>query len=228
VKLRCFSRAKVIGLNNNDYQIKRATDLAIQAKLYPDYIGFQKGDFLQIPYKDNNFDAIYSIEATCHAPELVKVYREIFRTLKKGAFYGTYEWAMTDKYDPNSATHKSIKHRIEHGNSLPNLITTDQCVEAMRQAGFEVITHRDLALEGDIPWYAPFTTVSFDLKGIAASKIGRFITSTTLYALETLRIAPRGVCAVQTMLCIGADSLEEGGKSGIFTPAYFILARKPE
>jgi len=225
-QIALFSQAHVIGLNNNDYQIKRATTLAAEAGL-SETVSFKKGDFLHIPYEDNKFDAVYSIEATCHAPELIKVYSEIFRVLKPGQLYGTYEWAMTDKYDASSKEHQDIKHRIEHGNSLPNLIKTHEVVAAMKAAGFEVLEHRDLALEGDIPWYAPFTTVTFDLKGLGASKIGRAITSTTLYALETLRIAPRGVCSVQNMLCIGADSLEEGGKSGIFTPCYFIQARKP-
>jgi len=226
-QIALFSKGNIIGLNNNDYQIKRATALAQDAGL-ADKVSFKKGDFLHIPYEDNHFDGIYSIEATCHAPELVKVYREIFRTLKKGQYYGTYEWAMTDKYDNKNPTHNSIKERIEHGNSLPNLITTKEVYEAMKEAGFEIIEHRDLALEGEIPWYAPFTTVSFDLKGLGASKVGRLITSSSLYILESLYIAPKGVCQVQSMLCLGADALEDGGKTGIFTPCYFLLARKPE
>jgi len=227
-EIALFSRAKIIGLNNNDYQIKRATNLATQAHLYPEYVEFKKGDFLHIPYEDNSFDAVYSIEATCHAPELIKVYSEIFRVLKPGQSYGTYEWAMTKKYDRNNQQHQKIKHDIEHGNSLPNLVTCEEVVAAMKQAGFEVLEHRDLADDPNgIPWYAPFTSVSFDLKGLGASKIGRILTSATLYCLETLRIAPRGVCAVQKMLCIGADSLEQGGLAGIFTPCYLIVARKP-
>jgi len=132
-EIALFSRAKIIGLNNNDYQIKRATNLAIQAHLHPEYVEFKKGDFLHIPYAENTFDAVYSIEATCHAPELIKVYSEIFRVLKPGQTYGTYEWAMTKKYDPNNQQHQKIKHDIEHGNSLPNLVTCEEvgcCHEA--------------------------------------------------------------------------------------------------
>jgi sterol 24-C-methyltransferase len=225
-QIALFSRGKIVGLNNNDYQIKRATKLAEEAGL-SNTVSFKKGDFLHIPAADNSYDAAYSIEATCHAPELVKVYKEIFRVLKPGQMYGTYEWLMTEKYDERNAEHNSIKQRIEHGNSLPNMVRIPEAIAAMKEAGFEVVEHRDLAEEGDVPWYAPFTTVTFDLKGLGASKVGRAITSSTLYLLETLRIAPKGICSVQTMLCIGADSLEDGGKSGIFTPCYFILARKP-
>ena len=28
-------------------------------------------DFMKMPFPDNNFDAVYAIEATCHAPDAV-------------------------------------------------------------------------------------------------------------------------------------------------------------
>jgi len=36
---------------------------------------FVKGDFMQQPFEDNIFDAVYQIEATAHAPDKVKCYR---------------------------------------------------------------------------------------------------------------------------------------------------------
>jgi hypothetical protein len=32
---------------------------------------------------------------------------------------------MTDKYDPNNAFHREIKHGIEIGNSLPDISNAD-------------------------------------------------------------------------------------------------------
>ena len=34
---------------------------------------------MNIPVPDNTFDAVYQIEATCHAPDAEKCYAEIFR-----------------------------------------------------------------------------------------------------------------------------------------------------
>ncbi len=51
---------------------------------------------MKIPFEENTFDAVYQIEATCHAPDKVAVYKEIFRVLKPGALFGGYEWLMTD------------------------------------------------------------------------------------------------------------------------------------
>ena len=39
----------------------------------------RQGNFLSMPFKDGEFDAAYSIEATCHAPNLESVYSEIYR-----------------------------------------------------------------------------------------------------------------------------------------------------
>ena len=30
-----------------------------------------QADFMKMPFPDNSFDAIYAIEATCHAPDAV-------------------------------------------------------------------------------------------------------------------------------------------------------------
>jgi 24-methylenesterol C-methyltransferase len=40
------------------------------------------GSFLEMPFPDNSFNGVYSMEATCHAPKLEEVYTEIFRVLK--------------------------------------------------------------------------------------------------------------------------------------------------
>ncbi|KAF2176945.1 putative sterol 24-c-methyltransferase [Zopfia rhizophila CBS 207.26] len=63
-----FSGARVVGLNNNNYQIDRAT-LHWNGKA-------------QMPLTEDSFDAVYAIEATVHAPALHSVYSEIFRVLK--------------------------------------------------------------------------------------------------------------------------------------------------
>jgi sterol 24-C-methyltransferase len=45
---------------------------------------------MEIPIADNTYDAVYAIEATCHAPDKVGIYSELFRVLKPGGvFCGT-------------------------------------------------------------------------------------------------------------------------------------------
>lgn len=34
-----------------------------------------QADFMNMPFPDNAFDAIYAIEATCHAPDAVRQFK---------------------------------------------------------------------------------------------------------------------------------------------------------
>ena len=107
-----FADVNVVGLNNNDYQIERATNYAEKAGLANKH-KFVKGDFMQMSFEPNSFDAVYAIEATVHAPSLEGVYSEIFKVLKPGGVFGVYEWLMTDNYDPTNPRHREICHGIE-------------------------------------------------------------------------------------------------------------------
>ncbi|GJN41332.1 hypothetical protein PR202_gn00692 [Eleusine coracana subsp. coracana] len=132
-----FSLTSVTGLNNNEYQISRGKELNRLAGL-SGTCDFVKADFMKMPFSDNTFDAVYAIEATCHAPDPVGCYKEIYRVLKPGQCFAVYEWCITDHYDPNNATHKRIKDEIELGNGLPDIRSTQQCLQAVKDAGFEV------------------------------------------------------------------------------------------
>ena len=105
-----FTGANVVGLNNNDYQIERSLRYA-QKEGIADKWSAVKGDFMQMSFPENSFDAVYAIEATVHAPKLQGVYEQIFKVLKPGGVFGVYEWLMTDAYDNNSklaASHRSL------------------------------------------------------------------------------------------------------------------------
>jgi sterol 24-C-methyltransferase len=53
------------------------------------------------------------------------------------------------------------------------------------------------------------------------------VTQSALALLEFLRIAPKGSLKTCRMLAQGAEALVAGARAGIFTPAFFILARRP-
>ena len=45
--------------------------------------------------------------------------------------------------------------------------------------------------------------------------------------LELARIAPKGSAAVISFLNAAAEAIVRGGETGIFTPMFYVLARKP-
>eukprot|EP01120_Amphizonella_sp_Union-15-10_P002298 TRINITY_DN1245_c0_g2_i2.p1 TRINITY_DN1245_c0_g2~~TRINITY_DN1245_c0_g2_i2.p1 ORF type:complete len:343 (-),score=70.84 TRINITY_DN1245_c0_g2_i2:67-1095(-) len=223
-----FTEAKIIGVTISPYQITRAELLTSRAGLNH-LCKWVKADFLDLPMEENTFDGAYQIEASVHAPDRVLLYKEAFRVLKPGALFGGYEWLMTDRYDPNDSQHKEIKSAIEKGNSIPSLLEHPKLVlAALEEVGFEVLEHKDLALQcsDDTPWYLPLSA-SWSLGGIKHTRVGRYMTNRFLYLMETLKLAPEGSVQTSDMLNDAAAALVAGGKSKIFTPMYFVLARKP-
>jgi len=221
-----FTKAHITGLNNNEYQITRAKRIAADCRL-GSLASYIKGDFMNIPVENETYDASYAIEATCHAPNRVGVYSEIFRVLKPGGVFAAYEWVMTEKYDPNNAQHVAAKKGIERGNGLPDLEPIGVILDALREAGFEITEHFDVAPKTDIPWYFPLVG-RLTPTGLAHTKLGRWLALKGLGLAESLKVAPAGATATLDMLQKGSNALIESAELGIFTPMWWVLARKPE
>ncbi|KAL7197421.1 hypothetical protein ACSBR2_020039 [Camellia fascicularis] len=219
-----FSDTYVTGINNNEYQITRGTELNRIAGV-DNNCSYVKADFMNMPFFDNSFDAIFAIEATCHAPDVVDCYKEIFRVLKPGQCFAAYEWCITDSFDPNNEEHQRIKGEVELGNGLPDIRSMKQCLEALKLAGFAVIWEKDVASDSPLPWYLPLDKCHFSPSNFRVTAAGRSITRNIVKALEFVGLAPEGSQRVQAFLEKIADALVEGGRKNIFTPMYFFLAR---
>ncbi|KAK8614796.1 hypothetical protein V6N13_068587 [Hibiscus sabdariffa] len=193
-----FSCTSVTGLNNNEYQITRGKELNRVAGV-DKTCDFVKADFMKMPFPDNTFDAVYAIEAICHAPDAYGCYKEIYRVLKPGQCFTSDEWCMTDAFNPNNAEHQKIK----------------------------IIWEKDLATDSPVPWYLPLDKKHFSWSNFRVTAPGRFLLRNMVRALEFVGIAPKGSLRVQSFLEKAAEGLVEGGKKEIFTPMYFFLARKP-
>jgi len=229
-----FSGAHITGLNNNDYQIERATRYAAKEGM-SNQLNFVKGDFMQMSFPDNSFDCVYAIEATVHAPSLEGVYSQIFRVLKPGGVFGVYEWLMTDKYDNTNEHHREIRLGIEQGDGISNMVRISEGIAAIKAAGFELELHEDLAKRPDAtPWYYPLAGdfkmmgSMWDFLTIARmTKWGRGLTNKFVGALETVGIAPGGTQKTATSMALAADCLVAGAREDLFTPMYLMVARKP-
>lgn len=219
------SGASIVGVNNNAYQIERGQKHTRKAKL-GHLVSFLKADFMQLPVEDDSIDAVYTIEASCHAPDRVKLFTELRRVMKPGTLFGGYEWCLTDQYDPEDPAHQKIKKDIEIGNGLPDLSHTSVIDQALETAGFEVLETEDCASHGspETPWYLPLEG-EMTLAGFPRTPLGREVTNFATKILEKIGLAPKGTQAVSSFLNQGADALVAGGRTGTFTPMYFFLAR---
>ncbi len=223
-----FSGATIEGITINEYQVKIGNK-------YNENLGLSsichltQGDFQNQPWPDKTFDAAYEIEATCHSPDRVRTYGEVARVLKPGAYFAGYEWVMTDKYDPKNKDHVRVKEGIEEGNGLPTLVHYKQVMGDLEAAGFEVVEHydanRDVHKANNIPWYATLDG-KFTLSGFRMTFMGRMCTHSMVWVLETIGIAAPGSTKVSAFLNATALDLCESGRTEIFTPSYYFLARK--
>ncbi|KAJ9668081.1 Delta(24)-sterol C-methyltransferase [Coniosporium apollinis] len=229
-----FTGCNTIGLNNNDYQIERATRYAEKEGL-AHKLSFTKGDFMQMKFPESSFDAIYAIEATVHAPSLEGIYSQIFRVLKPGGVFGVYEWLMTDAYDNSNPHHREIRLGIEQGDGISNMEKIEVALRAMKAAGFELEINEDLADRPDpFPWYWPlagdfrYMQSIWDAPSILRmTKLGRGTVHRFVGALEMIGLAPKGTQKTADSLALSADCLVAGGKEKLFTPMYLMVGRKP-
>lgn len=189
-----------------------------------------------INFPPNSFDAVYAIEATVHAPSLQGVYEQIYRVLKPGGTFGVYEWVMTDKYDDSNARHREIRLGIERGDGIANMMSRTHAVEAIKAAGFTLTHADDLAARPDrVPWYYPLAGEFRHVRSfwdllvlLRITRVGRTAMGTLLRVLETVWMAPSGTAEAADELSLAADNLVAGGREGLFTPMYFMIAKKPE
>ncbi|KAI9795616.1 MAG: Delta(24)-sterol C-methyltransferase [Piccolia ochrophora] len=230
-----FAGVSITGLNNNDYQIARATRAAAKVGL-ADKLDFVKGDFMQMSFPSESFDAVYAIEATVHAPSLEGVYSQIFRVLKPGGVFGVYEWLMCEKYNNEDPHHREIRLGIEQGDGISNMVKIAEALTAIKAAGFQLEFNEDLADRPDpTPWYYPLAG-DFSQMGslwdfftvLRMTKIGRGTVHKLLGGMEMVRMAPHGTQKTADSLALAADCLVAGGREKLFTPMYLMVARKPK
>ena len=227
IEIARFSGARIVGITDNAMHLERAAARTEAAGL-SHLADFLQCDFMQVDAPDHSFDAIFSIEATCCAPDKAGVYGEAFRLLRPGGRLGVYEYCLTDRFDEQDPEHLRLKADMEYGGALPGIARPHDIDEAVRRAGFELLEARDLSAGATpgIPWYQPLAGSGLSPAGFRSSPAGRRLTQGTLWLLERLHVVPRGTTTVAAFLRISGDAFAEAGRLGIFSPMYFVLARK--
>lgn len=225
------SGVRMVGININQLQLERAKRLITEAGL-DHKVDFHQCSFMNMSHiEDSTFDRGYAIESTCHAPDRLQAYKEIFRILKPGALFWGQEMCMTERFDPTDTRHDAIKRDLMKGIALKDIVTFGEVDRALESAGFEVVEgmDRDQQEEPSTPWYQPMQ----DRQGTLGSflrrvPLGRKAIFAGLRLAEVFKQFPKGSAEVVQFLDETAEAYVAGGASGIFTPLYCFLARKPQ
>lgn len=138
---------------------------------------------------------------------------------------------MTERFDPGDRKHQAIKQGLMQGIALKDIATTGEVSRDLERVGFQVVEAKDRSIgeNGTVtPWYKPMESRSGTLwSTLRRSPLGRKSLMGTFRLAEMLGLFPRGSSDVVALLDRTAISYVEGGRSGIFTPLYCFLARKP-
>ena len=123
---------KVIGINNSEVQLEKAKALTAEAGL-DHMVDYLECSFMEMgAIEDDTFDRGYAIESTCHAPDKVGAFAEIYRVLKPGTLFWGQEMCMTDKFDDGDNRHLAIKKDLMRGIALKEIATMGEVNRALR------------------------------------------------------------------------------------------------
>lgn len=230
-----FADCNVVGITISPYQVKHAEKYTAEDGFPDGQLEFVEGDFTKMPFEDNSFDAAFAVEATVHAPTLDLVYREIFRVLKPGAVFGSYEQVMTERFDEADPSHREVRGAIERGTGITNLCTYKQSQSALEACGFKIERQEDLAQRKDpVPWWSPLDgqlggcrCVADFYRKLRLTPAHRFLMYCLVSILELFGLVKKGKKQAMITMTYAINGYRDGGKMGIFTPMALFVSHKP-
>lgn len=117
--------AEATGITLSPVQAKRATQRAQEAGLRTE-VQFQVADALDMPFADNSFDLVWSMESGEHMPDKEKFLQECYRVLKPGGTFLMATWChrpITPATGKLTADEKQHLEEIYRVYCLPYVIS---------------------------------------------------------------------------------------------------------
>ncbi len=151
--------AKATGITLSAVQASRATERAIAANL-EDKVQFEVANALDMPFADNSFDLVWSLESGEHMPDKTKFLQECYRVLQPGGKLILATWCHRET---NSLAGELTTDEIEHLKEiyrvycLPYVISLSEYRSIALECGFQNLRSDDWSIA-----VAPFWDVVID------------------------------------------------------------------
>lgn len=152
-------QAQATGITLSPVQANRATERATQFKL-EETVQFQVADALNMPFPDNNFDLVWSLESGEHMPDKEKFFQECYRVLKPGGTFICATWchrptnSWAGELTEDEKQHLADIYRVY---CLPYVISLPEYETIAHDCGFNQIKVDDWSIE-----VAPFWDIVID------------------------------------------------------------------
>jgi tocopherol O-methyltransferase len=182
--------AEVVGITLSPVQAQRAQERAEAAGLKDKAI-FKVANALAIPYADNTFDLVWTLESGEHMPDKTKFLQECYRVLKPGGrlIFATWCHRPTDG-EAGSLTPAEIRHldQIYQVYCLPYVISLPEYEGITTECGFQGMRSADWSVA-----VAPFWQVVIDSSITPAAILGLFKAGwKTIQAALSLQLMSHG------------------------------------
>ncbi len=148
--------ASATGITLSPVQATRAKQRAAEFGL-SDRVNFQVADALNMPFSDNSFDLIWSLESGEHMPDKVKFLSECYRVLKPGGTMIVVTWCHRPLDTPLTSEEQKHLEEIYRVYCLPYVISLPQYEEIARQLPLNDLRTADWSTA-----VAPFWNVVID------------------------------------------------------------------
>ena len=150
--------AKATGITLSTVQASRAKERAITAGLEKQ-VEFQVANALEMPFADNSFDLLWSLESGEHMPDKAKFLAECYRVLRPGGKLILATWCHRETSITGELTPDEIRHlkEIYRVYCLPYVISLSEYKAIAQSTGFKDIKSDDWSMR-----VAPFWDMVID------------------------------------------------------------------
>jgi arsenite methyltransferase len=134
------SEVAFVGIDLTPWHVRAARLVAWRRR----NLDIQEGDFHRLPYADDSFDLVFSVEAICHAADIYKVVEEVRRVLRPGGRFVTIEPWRGPRFETFGEAARNAVRLVETVFILPNMQEFDRWLERTTGLGFELILSEDV------------------------------------------------------------------------------------
>lgn len=135
---------KVTGLTICEPHVALAADYADRRGV-GHLVEFRHGDFMDMPFPDDAFEAVLNHESFCYASDKHAYLRGVFRVLKPGGQWRAIESLVSGK--ALSGADEADYAQLHRGCRIPPLASPGELSAALEATGFERVHTQDLGAE---------------------------------------------------------------------------------
>ena len=150
-----YMPAMVLGMDYCGPSVQAAESRWVDREARPRFI---RGDAHDIPMPDASVDVIFNLESALHYADKPKFFRECYRVLKPGAMLCLGD--ITTKYRRLFSASRVLNYVNTQFSTHARLWSTDDYLNALKEAGFELQKHEQVSREASNALYNGLRTVS--------------------------------------------------------------------